>query len=551
MLLGGVALFLVVAAALSFVWSRPAYVTLGTFDPADAPKVAAKLNEAKIPFTQSGTGYTFQVQQGDEYRSKLALAEISLDPAGTIWSSQPWTGNSWSNTESDKRLIWINQMETNLGRAIKSMSVVENARVQISLPMNNTALFKDQEKPPKAMVVVQPKRGQQLTTPMVEAIMQTVAGAVEGLDQTAVVVMDASQSRVVSGDAFQKPNPTAALGQAATDQLAVVAQLQEHWQKQLTAGLEKVVGVGNASVIVRPVINWDRAVVEAMDYKGTGPGGKGIPVSEQLGHATTDGVTPNAPKAPVGTTPNADPNAPNVPGYPGTTATPGGTFSSDQVNNIVNYLVNQTKTTTEKPGGAIDEIAVGVFVNSSTGTILPAQEQAMKNVVTTAMGSKAKVELAAIQFAPNLLDQFKQPTPPVSTGAPNWLYLLLAVALTLGGIGFFFVAIKPRRPVLEPVFAGPEGAMMGGIPVSDLELSAAADAYGMHAGATGDGVRTGDALVNLAELAPDEIALLGDEFLEQLGVDPAKVRMKEKVEKIAKVNPEAVASLLKTWISEQ
>lgn len=549
-LLGGVALFLVVAAGFSFLWSRPTYVTLGTFDPANAPQVAQKLNEAKIPFKQSGAGYTFQVPEADVNRSKLALAEINLDPAGTIWAAQPWTGNSWSNTESDKRRIWIDQMETNLGRAIKSMSVVENARVQISLPMNDTKLFKDQEEPPKAMVVVQPRKGQELTRPMVEAIMETVAGAVEGLDKTAVVVMDASRSRIVSGDAFQTVDPTAAAGQAATDQLAVVAKFQEHWQKQLTDGLEKVVGVGNASVIVHPVINWDRAVVEAMDYKGTGANGKGIPVSEQNNTGTTDGVTPTGTAGPpVGTTPNTDPNAP---GYPGTTPnTPGGTFSSNQVNNIVNYLVNQTKTTTEKPGGAIEELSVGVFVNSATGTILPAQEQAMKNVVAMALGSKARVELAAMQFAPSLLDDFKRPDSPLTPGTPNWLYLLLAVALTLGGIGFFFVAIKPRRPVLEPVFAGPEGAMMGGIPVSDLELSAAAEAYGTHAGATGDGIRTGGPATDIAELAPEEIALLGDEFLAQLGVDPAKVRMKEKVEKIAKVNPEAVASLLKSWISEQ
>jgi len=35
-----------------------------------------------------------------------------------------------------------------------------------------------------------------------------------------------------------------------------------------------------------------------------------------------------------------------------------------------------------------------------------------------------------------------------------------------------------------------------------------------------------------------------------VGVDPAKVRMREKVEKIAKANPEAVPTLLKTWISD-
>jgi flagellar M-ring protein FliF len=554
LLLGGAAVFLIVAAGLSYVWSRPTYVKLGTFEATDATKVAQKLNEAKIPYQQSGTGYTFEVQDGDAPRAKLALAEINLDPQSTMWSLEPWTGNNWNNTEFDKRQIWVDQTQTNLARAIKTMSVVENARVQISVPMDKP-LFKDQEKPPKAMVVVQPRKGMQLTTPMVEAIMETVAATVEGLDKTAVVVMDTSKNTVVSGDAFKQKSTPAAVGEEATSQLAVLQKYQEHWQKILTDQLEKVVGSGNASVIVNPVINWDRAVVEAMDYKGAGPGGQGIKVSEQTGKKSSDGTAaPATGQTPAGTTPNADQA---IPGYPGTTGNQQqGNFSADEVNSIVNYLVNQTKTTTERPGGAIEEISVGVFVNGGTKGLTAVQETAMKTVVAAAMGSKARVELAALPFAPGLLDDFKNQPATATTGTPNWLYMLLAVALTLGAIGFFFVAMKPKRPVLEPVFAGPESAMMGGIPVSDLELAQAAEAYSSQqptriAGDWAGTVRTAEpAATELPALAPEEIALLGDEFLQQLGVDPAKVRMKEKVEKIAKVNPEAVAQLLKTWISE-
>ncbi|HWI62365.1 MAG TPA: flagellar M-ring protein FliF C-terminal domain-containing protein [Symbiobacteriaceae bacterium] len=544
-------MFLIGAAVFSYFWTRPEWVALGRFDAANAPKVQAALEEAKIPYQPAQPEYTFQVQPGDYERARLLLASAELDPTGAVWTPLTWKGmTSWSDTEFDKRQYWVEQKQNALARAIRTLSVVDQASVQVTVPMEQK-LFKEQEKPVTASVMVLPKKGQKLTTPVVESIMELVAASVEGMDRNNVKVFDSSTSRMVSADAFKKADPNSP-AEVSNTQLAVEKQYQDRWQQQLTEQLERAIGPGNVSVIVRPVINWDRVTSEAIEYKPTGANGKGVVLSESNKKESTEGGgSTQSGTGASGVTPNVETG---VPSYPGSVNQGSGALSADKVETIVNYLVSQTKTITEKPGGAIEEISVGVLVNSKT--VDSAAEQSIMRVIQTAMGSKAKVDVAAMVFAPSAWDLAKPETPqPIPQPfSLNWMYVILAVALTLGGIGAAMLFFRPRKPVLEPVFAGPEAAMMGGIPVADLEMAAAIDAYTAQGGPAVAGQPPEQTVPATAEdiaaLAPEEIALLGDEFLQKLGVDPAKVRMREKVEKIAKANPEAVATLLKTWISD-
>lgn len=556
---GVIGVIVIAAAAGSYVLSRPTYATLGSFSATDAPKVATKLAENKILFRQSGaSGFTFAVPDDKLNAAKLVLAEVDLDPTSASWSPDLWKNRvSWSNTEFDKRRLMVEQTEINLARAIMSLNVVEKARVIINVPMDKP-LFKADEKPPKASVVVQPRKGQVLDISMVEGIMEMVANSVEGLKTSEVAVMDASKTKLLSAGAFQKETSQQTQTAVRSDFMALQERYQKYWQDQLTSQLEKVVGIGNISVIVNPMINWDKVMTEAQEYKGAAPDGKGIIVSQQSTKEISEGSQGGAGQAPAGTISNSEPK---VPTYPGQAATQSGNVSSDKNSQIINYLVNQTKTVTEKPGGAIESISVGILVNRAK-LVDATAEKAMNDVVTVAMGPKAQVQVAAMPFAEELRSVFaEQPAPSTtSAGAPNLLFWVLGVALGLGGIGFFFVATKPRRPVLEPVFAGPEAAMMGGIPVTESEMppvavpvpAAAVPAFlvAQEGGGSAE-KKLPETAEELVQLLPEEIANLSDDFLIKLGVDPSKVRMKEKVERIAKVQPEQVASLLRTWITEE
>jgi len=418
-------------------------------------------------------------------------------------------------------------------------------------------LFKADEKPPKASVFIQPKKDQKLTAGMVEGIIEIVSNAVEGLKPSDVAVMDTIKGTLVSNSAFKTKTPEQAQSELRTDFMVLQQRYQQYWQDQLTSQLEKVMGLGNVSVVVNPVINWDKVMTEAQEYKGAAPDGKGIIVSQQTIKENTEGTPAGSGQAPAGTTTNSEPNSPT---YPGQVPSQTGAVSSDKNSQIINYLVNQTKTVTEKPGGAIESISVGILVNRAK-VVDATAEKALNDVVTVAMGPKAQVMVAAMPFAEELKSVFAEEAKPSATpiNAQNWLYWVLGVALGLGGIGFFFVATRPRRPVLEPVFVGPEAAMMGGIPVTEIErppVAAAVVSAVVAESTLGPGgapveKKLPETAEELTQLSPEEIATLSDEFLLRLGVDPSKVRMKEKVERIAKVQPEQVASLLRTWITEE
>jgi flagellar M-ring protein FliF len=540
---GGVAAFIVIVAVIAFTGSRTQYQRLGTFDGQSASQVQQKLQEQNIPFRQAdGDPYTFEVDKSKWSQAKLVIAELNLDPESVKWASDSWaTKTDWMSTEFDKRRLLVEQLQTDLSRAIASLTAVNRARVTLTVP--NDRLFKEDQTKPKASVLVEPKPGQKLTTSVVEAIMSTVAGAVDGLDKKDVVVVDTASNSILSDSAFaSKSDGKAAVDQTA-DRLKIQTEFEERWQKKLTAALEQVVGPKNVSVIVTPVFDWETVMKNSTEYTGANGGNKGIPVSEQTKNATSQGQTVTATTPPAGTTPNAEAGPPTYPGaIPGTTQP----LSAEQVERITNYLVSETKTVSEKPGGGIKSISVGIMVNEKYVT--PQTERAMNAVIATSLGNNAQVQVAAIPFNNSFEDVFKTTETPTRSMPTQWLWWLIGAALALGGIAFFLSALRPKRPVLEPVFTGPEAGMMGGIPVSDLEMVLG----GVSANqAVTDEKRTPQTADELMQLAPEEIALLGDDFLQQLGVDPAKVRMKEKVEKIARANPEAVANLIKTWIAEE
>lgn len=539
----GVALFVILLAAASVLLTRPQYATLGSFSQQDAPKVAAKLLEKKIPYRQEGNGFTFLVPQEQLNTARLVLAETDLDPASSAWSPDLWKNRiSWSNTDFDKRINRIEQIEANLTRQIMALSVVERAFVQITVPMEKP-LFKEQEKSPKANVVIYPRKGEKLDDPgIVQGIMEIVA-VVEGLEPKNVVVMDASTSRVVSSDVFKVKDAATLQAEQRHDLLSIQNDVQERYRKQLTDALEKVVGAGNVSVIVNLSLNWDKVQTEAVTYSGANAG-KGIILSEQKETSTSEGTPGTTPANPVGTTPNAE--QPRSPTYPGTQASGAGNISAEGSKQIINYLVNQINTKSEKPGGGIEEISVGVLVNQGRVNS-QAMSQAITNVVTTAMGKKAQVSVEAVPFAEDLMKLIEPRQVNPGLNVPDWLYWVLGVALGLAAIAFFVVATRPRRPVLQPVFAGPEAAMMGGIPVTEVELPppVAATVQEMPEQVVPE---TADAL---ARLTPAEAAKLSDEVLKQLGADPEQVRLLEQIEKIAKTQPEQIANLLRTWISEE
>lgn len=511
---------LITGLVVGLLSRKPPMETLGTFDPELAPKVVAKLGEKKIDFVQSGAGYTIEVRQTDLNAARLALAEAGLSDDIT-WTSVPWqTKSAWNATEMDKRINYKQLVEEDLARAIRTMSKVQNAKVIISLP--EKALYAKDTKPPKASVILQPRPRLELSGDEVRGIIMMVSSAVDGLTADNVVVLDAVRNRAISEN-MGTPDST----MQAMDALKIQEQYQQMWERRLTERLEQVMGSGNVSVLVNVVLDWELLRTEALTYTDQ------VPLSTQEVRKSSEG-SGGTTGQPGGT----DANTPAAPTY--RAGEDGGNFSSEESSQIINYLVGQEKVTSERVPGSVKEIAVAVFVNEDK--IDAAQTARVREMVEAAVGTTAsRVDVAAMKFDDTLSRQLTE-EPVVTVAGPNYVYYGIAAAAAIAAVMFAAVAIRRRRQEeLQPAFAGMD---MEGLTVAEMEAAADEEEEDRP-------MKVPTTLEELAQMPPEDVALLGDEFLEKLGVDPVKMRIRERVERLARQNPEQVATLLKSWIAEE
>ena len=177
-----------------------------------------------------------------------------------------------------------------------SLSDVESARVHLVMP--HDSLFRDQDRPAKASVVLK-LRHRSLADGEPDAIRNLVASAVDGLTPERVVVVDA---------AGQLP-----LGPKTADALRLGAE--QALEEKLVSTLEPVTGVGNVRASV--TLDYDAAASE--ETEETYDPDQTVTLSMQRTEQTS-GPQPVAAGVP-GTASNA-PNSQALPVYPQQTTPP-------------------------------------------------------------------------------------------------------------------------------------------------------------------------------------------------------------------------------------
>ena len=140
---------------------------------------------------------------------------------------------NWVGSEFDEQVNYQRALEGELEHTVGSLSDVESARVHLVLP--HDSLFRDQERPAKASVVLK-LRHRTLADGEPDAIRNLVASAVDGLMPDRVVLVDA---------AGHVP-----LGPKTPDALRLTAE--QALEDKLVSTLEPVTGAGNVRASVTP-----------------------------------------------------------------------------------------------------------------------------------------------------------------------------------------------------------------------------------------------------------------------------------------------------------
>jgi len=283
-------------------------------DPEDARQTGLVLTQAQIPFepTPDGTGIRVPAAQLD--KARLATAAKGSAKSGRL-GFEIFDKPNWVGSEFDEQVNYQRALEGELEHTVGTLSDVESARVHLVLP--HDSLFRDQERPAKASVVIK-LRHRSLADGEPDAIRNLVSSAVDGLTPDNVALVDAA------GNLPLGPKTAAAL------QLSAEHALED----KLISTLEPVTGVGNVRASV--TLDYDRAASDITQE--TYDPDKTVTLSMQRTEQTT-GAQPIAAGVP-GAASNA-PNTQALPVYPQQTTPPqtakteSGTYGSSKTDRHV------------------------------------------------------------------------------------------------------------------------------------------------------------------------------------------------------------------------
>jgi flagellar M-ring protein FliF len=190
----GVGLAITLAAVVFFVKmvATPTYKPLVTgLEAADAQAIVGQLAAKKIPYLVSPDGTSISVPADQVDAARLEVASHDSQHNGRI-GFEIFDKVSWGQTEFDEKVNYQRALEGELERTIQTISNVKTARVH--LVMATDSVFMDRERGAKASVTLRLRHGT-LSREDLSAISRLVAGAVDELKPTDVVIVDADSNQ--------------------------------------------------------------------------------------------------------------------------------------------------------------------------------------------------------------------------------------------------------------------------------------------------------------------------------------------------------------------
>jgi flagellar M-ring protein FliF len=336
---------MVVAVASGLFWfgARTDWRTLyAGLDPEDTRQMAQVLTHSQIPFDLSANGTSILVPLAQLDKARLATAAKGGPRSGRM-GFELFDKPNWVGSEFDERVNYQRALEGELEHTVATLADVQSARVHLVMP--HDSLFRDQERPAKAAVVLT-LRHRALADGEDEAIRNLVASAVDGLSPAQVSLIDSSGHLPLgpkSGEALR-------LG------------MEQALEAKLIETLEPVTGPGNVRASV--TVDYDPTATDITEetYDPT----KVVTLTMQRTDQST-GPQPIAAGVP-GTASNA-PNSQALPVYP-QQVTPPQTAKSESGS----YGASKTTRHTSQGPGHIRRLTAAVVVNDRLEPAPPGQK---------------------------------------------------------------------------------------------------------------------------------------------------------------------------------
>ena len=526
LVMGGVAVGVIVF--FIYLTARVASPQMGLLysdlDLGDSAQVVARLESLNVPFELRGNGNQILVPKNQVLRLRMTMAQEGLPAGGSIGYEIFDRTGSLGTTSFVQNINRLRALEGELGRTIRSLADVREARVHLVLPRRE--VFSRETREPSASIVLGLRGAKRLDRTQVNAIRHLIASAVPDLQPDRISIIDDQGNLLARG----VEDDAGGSGMATT-----LAEFQADYETRLARAIERLLesstGFGNVRTEVSADLDFDRLTTNSEIFD---PDGQVTRSTQTIEESSTSSDTEGELAVTAGA------NLPEAGAADG--ANTASLSQTERVEETVNFEISKTVNSLIRETGSIKRLSVavlidGTYVDDGEGnrTYVERNQDELDQyglLVRTAIGYDEargdRIEIVNLRFAP--LDEF-----PVVEEEPSFLalakadYFEIAEILVLVIIAALVILLV-LRPLVSRAFAlaQPEPAMaaagVGQIGVDDAQAQIPA----------------------LGEAPPEE-------EVEDM-IDMAQVEGRVRASSVAKVgeiidkHPEETLAILRNWL---
>ncbi len=525
MLIGAIAIVTVILIGfVLFLFNQTSYSVLyARLDVDDASEIVEYLKSQKIPYQITDDGTTIKVPHEKLYDIRLMLASKGIPNSGIV-GYEIFDKNNIGMSDFMQKVNYKRALEGELARTISEEKGVKSARVQIVIP--EKSVFKDEQKPTTASVVLKLSGGYELSDANVKAIQHLVASSVEGLKPKDVTVVD-TRGHLLSKRYDEEPLPY-----SQSKQYEMKKSIENYLSHKAQSLLETVLGYGSAIVKVNADIDFKRIEKTLESYDPDSQ----VAISEQVIKSLQNGKS-------IGDTSNAS-----------------------TINTVTNYELSKTIEKIMEGAGNIKRITVAVVVNGvkkevkegdATKTVIePRSDQELnklKNIIMQAVGFNTQrndeISIVSIPFE----SQTNENTEVVKASPlgdmqqiSRLVTMIIAVIASMLLLKGLFKKLKSEK--IEIAALGP-GYVEGGMG----ELLPDFAGVGGSPLLTGGTAPGGRALPKRKSVAERKQALMdaSGDIEEEISEEALSKKVRrEKIGNYVQKNPMETAKLINAWLRE-
>ncbi len=303
----------------------------------DSAAVVEFLKNKKVKYKLKDGGSTILVPKDMVYDLRLEIAGQGVLSKGTV-GFEIFAKSSLGQTDFIQRINYQRALQGELERTILSIPEIQGCRVHLVLP--SRSLFVEEQSPASASILVQLKRGRELSKEQVKSIVNLVSTAVSGLKPENITLIDSR------GELLNRPSIAGENSGLTSTQMEYKLNLERTLANRVRNLLLPVVGPGK--VIAQ--VNVDLDLSEQNIYKESYDPDTTVVRSEQKVKESSKGVT------------QAESSKAGVQYQ----KTGGGTATSEESQRsqqTINYEINKEERKIFIPKGQIAHLTVAVLVD--------------------------------------------------------------------------------------------------------------------------------------------------------------------------------------------